>query len=188
MRRWPQPDFVSRPSQTSVLAWWCAATGLIVLALTSGDLLAVRADAAEHSARLAKASQRIAAMKPSAAAAARPSGPPDDAALRSAVQMASRLDHRWGELLAAVEASTPEGVQWLRFEHDSERPELRLEGQASDVAPVLQAVAELSARVGWSDVVLVRLQADDAHDAAGGRAGLRFEIAARVAAGSRGSL
>jgi hypothetical protein len=181
MTRWPQPDFLSHASRAPALAWWLAITGALVLALNVADALALRADIAEQNTRLSRATQRIAAVKPPRAAASANTGTSDRDGLRSALQVTGRLAHPWGELLATLEASTPADVHWLRFEHDSERPDLRLEGQARDVASVLWVVEELSARVGWSDVVVTRLQAADAREVAGGGSGLRFEIAARLA-------
>jgi len=181
MTRWPQPDFLAHASRAPALAWWLAITGTLVLALNVADALALRADIAEQNTRLSRATQRIAAVKPPRAAASANTGTTDRDGLRSALQVAGRLAHPWGELLATLEASTPADVHWLRFEHDSERPDLRLEGQARDVASVLWVVEELSARVGWSDVVVTRLQAADAREVAVGGPGLRFEIAARLA-------
>ena len=182
MTRWPQPDFLSRGTHPPALAWLLAGTGALVLALSLVDAWALRADIAEQSARLSKASQRNAAAKPPRNAGHTTSSDTTDRdGPRSAALVMDRLVHPWGELLATLEASTPAGVQWLRLDHDSERPEVRLEGQAPDVASVLQAVEELSARAGWSEVVLTRLQAAETREAAA-RSGLRFEIAARLAA------
>jgi hypothetical protein len=107
----------------------------------------------------------------------------DTETVRVARRVLARLDHPWGQILSGIESETPAGLQWLVFDHAANSPELRFEGQAPDIATVLQLVDLLSARAGWSDVVLARLQAPEARDASGAAPVWRFEIQAVVDAG-----
>ena len=190
--RWPQPDFLVLRRGPPRLAWAWAATGAVVLAMTLFDGLALQRHVDAQQARLSTATQRVAA----AATAAAPRRPTarvastatsgdaraEAAAIDAAQRVAAHLNHPWGSLLASVEAETPTGLQWLVFDHDSDSPELRLEGWGSDVASVLSVVDVLSSRVGWSQLALSRLQAADgaqAPDAAGGT-GWRFELRAVI--------
>jgi hypothetical protein len=192
--RWPQPDFLATRSGPPRLAWAGAATGAVVLAMTLFDGLALQRHVDAQQARLSTATQRVAAAVAAAAAAPRrptarvasteTSGDAraEAAAIDAAQRVAAHLNHPWGSLLASVEAETPTGLQWLVFDHDSDSPELRLEGWGSDVASVLSVVDVLSSRVGWSQLALSRLQAADgaqARDAAGGT-GWRFELRAVI--------
>lgn len=188
--RWPRPDFLSKPRGTPKLAWILLATGALALAATVAEGLAVQGRIDAQRAQLAEATQRI-------ATAARP-GPPAGAVLtatsnqaeaaRAARRVSVLLAHPWGQVLSSIEAETPAGLQWLLLEHASASPDLRLEGLAPDIPAVLQLVDVLSARAGWSEVALGRLQAADTRDSTAGGTRWRFEIQAvidarRIAAG-----
>jgi hypothetical protein len=171
------------------MAWWWAATGALVFGLIVNDALDLRAQIATQDARLALANQRLARVAPERGRSPSPGAARAELdAMRAAQRVAARLDHPWGQILASIEAETPPGLHWLMFEHDSERPELRLEGLAPDAATALQLVDMLAARPGWSEVALSRLQAPDAREAVTAGPGWRFEIRAsidaqRIAAG-----
>ena len=177
---WPQPDFLARAPRRPALAWWCAAAGLIVAALSLNDWLAARHDLEAQRDRLARANQRAlaASARPRVAA----SGPlvPEVDAIRAAQRVVDRIDHPWDRILANVEAETPQGLQWLALEHDADEPSLRLEGAADDVRSVLQAVDSLSDRPGWSDVVLGRLRMADARELAASTPAWHFELHAAI--------
>ncbi len=191
--RWPQPDFLATRHGPPSLAWAWAGTGAIVLAVTLFDGLALQRHVDAQQARLSTATQRVAANAATAAALRRitagvastaTSGDAraETTAIDAAQRVAAHLNHPWGSLLASIEAETPPGLQWLVFDHDSDSPELRLEGWGSDVASVLSVVDVLSSRVGWSQLALSRLQAAEgaqARDAAG-RIGWRFELRAVI--------
>ena len=177
---WPQPDFLAGTPRRPALAWWCGAAGLVVAALALNDWLAARHDLDVQRDRLARATQR------SVSAIARPrvaaSGPlvPEADAIRAAQRVVDRIDHPWDRILANVEAETPEGLQWLELEHDADEATLRLDGAAGDVRSVLQVVDNLSDRPGWSDVVLGRLRAADAHELAASTPPWHFELHAAI--------
>lgn len=192
---WPQPDFLATRRSPPRLAWLWAATGAVVLAVTLFEGLALQHDVDAQQARLSQATQRAAKAAPkrptalAASATATGDARAEAAAIDAAQRVAAHLNHPWGNILASIEAETPAGLQWLVFDHDSDSPELRLEGLGRDVASVLAVVDVLSSRAGWSQVALSRLQATEgtpARDAAGAT-GWRFELravidAARIAA------
>ena len=193
--RWPQPDFLATRRGPPRLAWLWAATGAAVLAMTLLEGLALQRDVEAQQARLNQATQRVASAaakrSPAQAAARTASGDAtaEAAAIDAAQRVAAHLNHPWGTLLASIEAETPTGLQWLVFDHDSDSPELRLEGLGREVARVLAIVDVLSSRAGWSQVALSRLQtaegtqARDAADVTRWRFELHAVIdAARVAA------
>lgn len=192
---WPQPDFLATRRSPPRLAWLWAATGAVVLAVTLFEGLALQHDVDAQQARLGQATQRAAKAAPkrptalAASTTATGDARAEATAIDAAQRVAAHLNHPWGNILASIEAETPAGLQWLVFDHDSDSPELRLEGLGRDVASVLAVVDVLSSRAGWSQVALSRLQATEgtpARDAAGAT-GWRFELravidAARIAA------
>lgn len=188
-RRWPRPEFLATRRRVPALAWVWAATGVLALGAAVGEGLACQARIDAHGARLAVATQRLARAAPVAPQTRIGVDAKSDAdAVLAAKRVLTRLDHPWGQILSSVESETPAGLQWLMFDHASDSPELRFEGLSPDIATVLQLIDMLSARAGWSDVVLARLQAPDARDVSGAGPHWRFEIQAvvdarRVAAG-----
>lgn len=184
--RWPRPDFLARRSRPPALAWLWAVTGALVLAATAADALAERRAVELQAARLAQATQRATrvsrpAASPAAAAAAASVDTKADAdAIRAARRLVDRLNHPWDQILSNLEAEAPAGLQWLVFDHDSDSPELRLEGAAPDVATALRLVDMLAARPGWSEVALSRLQAPDPRDSVALGPLWRFELHAVI--------
>ncbi len=180
-RRWPRPEFLVARRRIPALAWAWAATGVLALVATVGEGLAWQGRSDAEAARLTTATQRIAGAAP---AASRPDAPAvakaDVEAVRAAKQVLARLDHPWGPIISSVEAETPAGLQWLTFDHAADNPALSFEGLAPDIATVLQLVDMLSARAGWSDVVLARWQAPETRDTPGAVPLWRFEIRAAV--------
>ncbi|MGK2899650.1 MAG: hypothetical protein ACSLE9_13345 [Burkholderiaceae bacterium] len=188
--RWPRPDFLSKPRGAPKLAWIWLATGALTLAATVAEGLAVQQRIDVQRAQLADATQRIAKASPPNAPLGSHSTAAGNqaAAVRAARSLSTLLGHPWGQILSSIEAETPTGLQWLLLEHASAGPDLRLEGLAPDIPAVLQLVDVLSARAGWSQVVLGRLQAADTRGDTAGGARWRFEIQAvvdarRIAAG-----
>jgi len=183
----PRPDFMARGRRPPLVVWALAATAVVVLAIGVADLLALREQAAAESVRIARWEREIKRVaKPRASAAAPRQNPGQPVAWR----MADALAHPWRTLFTAIEAAAPREVQWLAFEHDSERPELRLEGIAPDARAALQAVDALATQPGWSAAVLTRLapgQGDGATEGGSAGARLRFEITARVEPRVRGA-
>ena len=205
--RWPQPDFLratARPCRP-LLAWLWAACGVALLvAIGTEAVVAQRANEA-RAQQLARAEMRVAKARAatpvvrqaladwtalagaSAPAVATGSTGLSGAvaiaavdpvtALRAAQRVRAQLDHPWASVLSSLEGETPTGLQWLHFDHDSASPELRVEGLSAQRDSGLELVEQLSARVGWSDVVLGRLQAPEA-SAPGAQ--WRFDIRARV--------
>lgn len=188
-RRWPRPEFLATRRRIPALAWVWATTGMLALVATIGEGLAWQGRIDAQAARLATATQRIVATAPSPSRANAPAGAKADVgAARAARLVGATLDHPWGQILSSIESETPAGLQWLTFDHAADNPELRFEGLAPDIATVLQLVDMLSARAGWSGVVLARLQAPEAREASSAGSRWRFEIQAaidahRIAAG-----
>ena len=191
-RRWPRPEFLANRRRVPILAWAWAATGVLALSTAVAEGLASQGRIDAQTARLATAKQRLAKTVPvtSRATLTTDAAKTDADAARAAKRVLALLDHPWGQILSSVESETPAGLQWLLFDHASDSPELRFEGLAPDVATALQLIDVLSARAGWSDVVLGRLQAPDAREGSGIGPLWRFEIQAvvdarRIAAGRR---
>lgn len=179
--RWPRPEFLEARRRAPALAWIWAAAGVLALAASLGDGLAWHGRIDAQAKRLAIATQGRAGTAPAVSRAPVPADRKTDAdAVRAAKHVLALLDHPWGQILASVESETPPGLQWLLFDHASDGPELRFEGLAPDIATVLQLVDVLSARAGWSDVVLGRLQASDARDGSGAGSPWRFEFHAVI--------
>jgi hypothetical protein len=180
---WPRPDFLAPSRRTPRLAWLWAAVGALVLAVTVGEGWAMQRDIDAQRIRLAQAQKRITATAPTPARPALRASADTKAeaeALRAAQRVMGHVNHPWGLLLAAIESETPAGVQWLVFDHDADSAELRFEGLAADAATALRLADALSARAGWSEVALSRLQAPDAAGAAASASAWRFEMRAVV--------
>lgn len=177
--RWPRPDFLAPPRRVPVLAWLWLATAALVLVATLVEARAAQREVEAQRTRLAQANQRIArAPVPRVATGAGPAGAkPGADAVPAAQRLTAQLEHPWGQILSSIEAETPAGLQWLLFEHATSSSDLRFEGVAPDIPIVLQLVDVLSARAGWSEVALGRLQAEGARE---GAVGWRFEIQAVV--------
>ena len=182
---WPRPDFLGPRRRVPVLAWVWAATGALVLAVSVTETVLKQQGIDEQGVQLAKAKQRLIRATPARTTPlptnpvkGDPKGEADG--IRAAQHVLMQLGHPWGQILATVEAETPPGLQWLLFDHASDSPDLRFEGQAPDVSTVLQMVNALSVRPGWSGVALTRLQAPNPRDANATAARWRFEITAVV--------
>ena len=178
-RAWPQVDFVAAPGRAPFW-WFAAALGLVLVALGCREVAHLREQIlseAEHARPSpARPSERSAAAAAAAADADALLTPRQLETVRLGGRLATEARHPWGALLMAVEAAAPEGVRWLRLEHSSDRPELRLEGTAANVDQALHAVDALAVQPGWTAVVLTRLSADERLP---GEA-LRFEVTARI--------
>ena len=178
--QWPRPDFLATTRARPRLAWLWALTGLLVLAVALSEAIEQRQLATENAARLDDAQERLRRPQlPKAKITPAADSKADAEAIRAARRLVERLSHPWGRLLSSIEAGTPPGLQWLMFDHDSDSPDVRLEGFAPDRAAVLKLVDDLSASAGWSDVVLSQLQAASSGDAAA-KPVFHFEIRAVV--------
>ena len=183
--RWPRPDFLAVRQGPPRLAWLWAATGAVVLAITLVEGFELQRRLDKQRTRLENAAQRIATARPTrSVASASSAGLPRAAkanadAIDAAQRILAHLDHPWGSIVSSIEAETLDGIQWLVFDHDSDGPELRLEGISKDIASVLSLIDALSSRAGWSHVALSRLQAPDARETGNGAA-WRFEIRASL--------
>ena len=198
--RWPQADFLratARPRRP-LLAWLWATSSVALLIASGAEAIVTQRGNDARTQQLTRAGQRVAKAGASASAVSVPSATSNSNSnsnsispatatvdtVRAAQRVRAQFDHPWASILASLEAETPAGLQWLRFDHDSAGPELRFEGLAPQRGDVLELVDRLAARVGWSEVALGRLAAPDSRD---GR--WRFEIravvdAARIAAGA----
>ncbi len=129
----------------------------------------------ERTERVAR-SENTASASASATAAATPANTRNSTAALSASQnsaaagkaaaLTQHMAYPWGRVLYTLESETPPGLQWLRFDHNTANSELRFEGVAPTSDLALDTVNRLSARRGWSGVLLSRLQAPDALTAA----------------------
>ena len=181
-----RPDFLAQGVRPPRVVWGLQVTALAVLLIGAADLWALRRDAAAESERLGRWERQLKPLAPRVAALSRPAS---NAAQAGAWRIADALAHPWGALLAATEVVAPAGVQWLAFEHDGERAEVRLEGVSHDPGAALKAVDRLATRPGWSNVVLTRLApkpgssnaaAGLAADAVPSGHSMRFEVTARI--------
>jgi Tfp pilus assembly protein PilN len=179
MKRWPQPDFLAGKPRPPLVAWLWAATGLTVLGLTLLDGLALQDELTEQDARLSQLSEQASRRAPRAPGPASASPTELDAA-RAATGLSQRLAYPWGEVLATLEAATPPGVKWLSLEHGLDQAELRLAGQAADIAAALRLVERMSAQPQWAGVVMTRLQLPEPSAGSDNGSTLRFELAARA--------
>jgi hypothetical protein len=204
-QHWPRPDFLVRSSTTPPLAWLWLATAAAVFAVTAHELWTLKGSAATLTQTLVRAEN---ALKQSATATTaattaatttnatvnRSGTAINDAARRSqlsidaprkAQAVVRQLDHPWAQILSTLEMETPPGLQWLMFDLSADSAELRFEGLAPTGDVALDLVTRLSARKGWTEVVLSRLQAPqplkpDASGAPAVPALWRFEIKAQV--------
>jgi hypothetical protein len=195
------PDFATPTlPRAQRLGWWGAAVAAALCAAAGWDAWLSFDERAQARLREQQLQQRLAALQrrddrpPVVGATPPPSRP-----------WPSGLNHPWGGLLAAVEASSDAGVKWLVLEHSADRPALRLAGVADDMAALMRVSERLSVQAGWHDVLPSRLQATaaaaettaaarpaatgaSAMPPARGRAaapGLAFELSARFAPGAR---
>lgn len=170
---WPRPDFLPTANRPPWLAWLWLATAVLVLGTVLRDGLALQTQVdgqvqenaqAQRQARTPRAAPAT-AVNARASTAVTSSTQNNDAAVK-ANAVVRQLDHPWGRILFTLESETPPGMQWLLFDHNAASPELRFEGVAPNSDMVLDTVNRLSARRGWSEVVLSRLQAPDARASA----------------------
>lgn len=179
---WPRPDFLPTAHRPPWLAWLWLVSAVLVLGTVMRDGLALQAEVrVQEQAQLKASNQRLTRTKrtmpdgttrdgtTSAAAVATnartkatvlTAAQNNDAAVKAST-LVQQLGHPWGRILYTLESETPPGMQWLLFDHNAASPELRFEGLAPSSDMVLETVNRLSARRGWSEVVLSRLQAPD---------------------------
>jgi hypothetical protein len=175
---WPRPDFLPTANRPPWLAWLWLATAVLVLGVVLRDGLALQtqvdSQAQEQAQEQAQRQARTQRTAPATAVNARAStsiaavtsaSQNNDAAVK-ANAVVRQLEHPWGRMLFTLESETPPGMQWLLLDHNAASPELRFEGVAPNSDMVLDTVNRLSARRGWSEVVLSRLQAPDARASA----------------------
>lgn len=164
----PQPEWLPRVDRAPALA----ATLAVASALA---LLATAWPAWQTVAEIDKVEAEVAALR---ALAERtqvthaPTGQAKEASPHLAA-WAAALQHPWGEVLAGVEAAAAQDLRWLTLEHRAARRDLRLEGLAAQPAAALRSVEALAATGLWTDVHLLRLQAE------AGASAQRFEVSAR---------
>ena len=196
---WPRPNFLVTSSATPRLAWLWLATAAAVFAVTAHEFWTLKGSAATLTQTLARAEngskQSATATATPTNATVNPSGTAiNDGARRSQLSIDAprkaqaavrQLDHPWAQILSTLEMETPPGLQWLAFDRSADSVELRFEGLAPNGDVALDLVTRLSARKGWTEVVLSRLQAPqplkvDASGAPAVPALWRFEIKAQV--------
>ena len=176
MTRWPRPDFLAAPPRRSVAAGLLASSGVAALLVAAYSAWSLNAEID----RTAVASASVSARQgPVGRGGEITTGGEGDAdARRAARRLSAAIAYPWAAALASLEASTPAGVQWLTLDLTTESSEIRLEGQAGDASSALRVADSFSARPGWHDIALVRLQRNDARD--GPASALRFAIEARL--------
>lgn len=181
-----RPDFQRHGVRTPLVVWGLLATAGVVLAIGLLDLLALREQASAERDRLARWERQA---RPAARPAAAPPSQAPHPGQAAAWRIAEGLAHPWARILAATEGAVSSDVQWLAFEHDSARPDVRLEGQSPDPRAALKAVDALAVQPGWSNLVLTRLAGRPAASSAalgasadGAEVGApqRFEITAQL--------
>lgn len=112
---------------------------------------------------------------PPARGAKVPAGDP-----KALLEARQSLSQPWQALLAQIEAAGLDEQQrprvaWLGLDLQSARAEVRLEGQAEDRAQILAVADALAGQPGWTEVLPVAIQMEEA-----GRPGLRFSLQARL--------
>jgi hypothetical protein len=168
---WPRPDFLPTSTRPAWLAWLWLATAVLVLGTVLRDGLALQTQVDSQAQEQAQRQARTPRATPATPVSVRSgtavisASQKNDAAVK-ANTVVRQLDHPWGRILFTLESETPPGMQWLLFDHNAGSPELRFEGLAPSSDMVLDTVNRLSARRGWSEVVLSRLQAPGARASA----------------------
>lgn len=157
----PQPDFLRPVRGPHPLAWLACATALAVLGVAALEAW----DAWQQS------------QAPVAAQVATPPPAPSRAETdtqRSLQQALARLQRRWPQHFAALDAVDVPGITWLALDiGDSDQ--LRLQGQASGSAAAFAAADQLRRQPLWRAALLGRM------DTPAPGAALRFEISAEAA-------
>jgi hypothetical protein len=169
---WPRPDFLATAPRTSRLAWLWLVTAAAVFAVTAQEVWALRQTTATLSHALARAESSL--KKATTGVTTRPESVSprgsltlaSTAAQRKAQALVRQLDQPWGQILSTLEMETPPGLQWLMFDRTADNAELRFEGLAPSGDVALELVTRLSARKGWTYVVMSRLQAPNVGSAA----------------------
>jgi hypothetical protein len=166
-----RPDFLHPQPRPGLLAWAWLCTCAAVLALAAADAREAWALRAQVQALV------MPAAAPRVAAA--PVLPMDPAELA----LRQRLQHPWPAVFLASEAPATAGLRWLSLDHRA-GAELRLQGLASDAAPVQLAAAALRQQRAWQQVLVARLEALPPGPAGGAGQGpplpMSFEIVARL--------
>ncbi len=175
MTAWPRPDFLGVPPRAPLAArlFALAGGGALLAAVVAAGALHLELGR-ETRAGLATAGPGPSTRSLAPAAAVRRD---DVESRRSARQLADDLRYPWAAALASLEASTPEGVQWLSFELAGKGGELRLEGAAPAAEAALRVVDSFAARPGWRGVALLRLERGAG---ANGAPPFRFSVEARL--------
>jgi hypothetical protein len=177
--RWPQPDYLPRPSRPPAIAWAALLCASLLVALAADEWLSLQAARDEMGSRLARLPDRRSPPTPADASESRPG------ASVAAQALVRALAHPWRQLFEASEAHAATGVQWLRLDHDAERGDVRLDGLAPDRRAVLKTLEALEGAPGWHEVLLLRIE--PAHAEAAAARGVRFEMRARLDAGPTGA-
>jgi Tfp pilus assembly protein PilN len=190
----PVLDFVAGPARPTAAAWWLLAGGVLVACVAGFDFWSARQVLEAQNALLSRlqtqntAQQAVVAprsgdSKASALATARSVGraadPAADSAARDAAWAVARsLQHPWPRVFDSIDAMAPAGMRWLALEHDTGRPDLRLEGTARSSAAALALVDLLASQPLLQSVVLTRL---DPADPGLPPPAVRFELSAGLA-------
>lgn len=173
----PQPDFLRPARREGGLAWLACVSALLVLGVATVDAWAAwQAHQQAQSSLLHSQRQAVElARAPSAVKPNQVSGV--GAAPPSAAQAwLQRLQRPWPAIWAASEAASIAGITWQSLDL-RDTGQLRLQGQAADAGPALEASRALrqqtqAGRSVWRDVVVARIDRQDG--------GQRFEIQARL--------
>lgn len=169
----PQPDFLRPARREGGLAWLVCISALLVLGVAAVDAWAAWQARQQAQSSLLH-SQRHAVAQARAPSAVKPNQVPGaGAAPPSAAQTwLQRLQRPWPAIWAASIA----GITWQSLDL-RDTGQLRLQGQAADAGPALEAGRALrqqtqAGRSVWCDVVVARIDRQDG--------GQRFEIQARL--------
>lgn len=138
------PDFLRPEARPGPLAWAWLATSATVLALAGSE-------AQQAWTMRAQAHAVVPAVEgPRVTSAAAPADP-------ARLVLQQRLHHPWRAVFLASELPTSAGLRWLSLDHRA-GAELRLQGLASDVAPVQRLAAALRQQPAWQQVLVARLE------------------------------
>lgn len=145
-------DFGFARPRPSALGWGVLAAGVLALGFAVADYRAMEADLAERTQILEglRAGERQAReTRPSAARAS-----VSAEEVRTAREVASRLNADWGALFSALAAAQNRDTVWLRLDAEPGRGELRLAGEAPSMAEMFGFLARLEHTEGVSEARL----------------------------------
>ena len=173
----PQPDFLRPARRAGGLAWLACASALLVLGLAAVDAWAAWQARQQAQDKLLRSQRQAVELARARSAVKLPQSPGAGAAPPSvSLAWLQRLERPWPAIWAASEGASSQGMAWQSLDL-RDNGQLRLQGQAADTGPALEAGRQLrgqalSGRSLWREVVVARIDRQGS--------GQHFEIQARL--------